>query len=203
MTMKKKLLITIACLSVILCTLVAGTIAWLTDSTQSIPNQFTPSDISVTLAESTFNGKMVPGKTIDKTATVTVTNDIACYVFIKVEESTVLENYIAYSVDTSVWTAVPGQTGVYYKEITQANTTGISFDILGAGSETINGVVCSWDANKVLVKPDVTKALMQELNKAGAVQPTLTFTAYVCQMENGNANFTPAEAWAIAKPATT
>ena len=200
MTMRKKLLITIACLSVILCALVTGTIAWLTDNTQSIVNEFTPSDIDVELVETKFEKKMVPGKTMDKTATVTVTNDIACYVFIKVDESAVLDTYIAYSVDDTIWTPVSGQTGVYYKAIETTGTA--SFTVLGAGSETINGVGCSWGANKVLVKPTVTKQQMQDLNVAGAVQPTLTFTAYVCQMENGDTNFTPAEAWAIAKPAT-
>ena len=64
MTMRKKLLITIACLSVILCTLVTGTIAWLIDSTGPIVNEFTPSNVDVDLVETkgdtTKKFKMVP-----------------------------------------------------------------------------------------------------------------------------------------------
>lgn len=196
MTMRKKLLITIACLSVILCTLVTGTIAWLTDKTDPIENQFTPSDISVTLTETNFEKKMVPGKALTKTATVTVTNDISCYVFIKVEASTVLSKYIAYSVDNSVWTALTSQAGVYYKEITTTGTS--NFTVLGAGSVTVNSTAFSWAANEVLVLPSVTKAEMQALKESDAIQPTLTFTAYACQKEGFG---TPEDAWAEAKNA--
>jgi hypothetical protein len=194
MTLRKKLWITVACLSVILCTLVTGTIAWLTDKTDPITNTFTASDITVKLEETGFNGKMVPGTTIDKMAKVTVTNDIKCYVFIKVDASSVLTNYVAYSVDTSVWTALEGKSGVYYKIIDTTGTN--SFTILGNGSTTIKEKTYTWEANKVLVRPDVTKSMMQDLNKSDATQPTLTFTAYACQYEGFENNI--ADAWAAA-----
>ena len=87
MTRRKKLLVAIACLSVILCGLVTGTLAWLIDETKPIENEFTPSDITINLTESDdLDLKMVPGATITKDPKVTVEGGSEeCYVFVKVE----------------------------------------------------------------------------------------------------------------------
>lgn len=198
MTMRKKLLITIACLSVILCTLVTGTIAWLIDDTQTIVNEFKPSNIDVDLTETKGDFKMVPGAAIEKDPKVTVDTDIPCYVFVKVEEnlgawSTFatdgknFKSFLDYSI-ISDWTAVPGTTDVYYFE---------------AYGDTDKSVLVD---DKVTVSGDnVTKKMMETLYSNGTVisnLPTLKFTAYACQMENGNTIFTPEQAWEIAKPAT-
>lgn len=186
MTMRKKLLITIACLSVILCTLVAGTIAWLTDSTAPIENKFTPSDIAVKLEESNTTGnkqdfKMVPGKTYAKDPKVTVTTDVPCYVFVKVEENLgawaaegkTFADYFTYSVKTGTgeWQELNGVPGVYYREVS-ANG---DFYVLEGTTEYGNGAIT--------VNGAVTKADMKKLYDAGAVMPTLTFTAYAIQSE--------------------
>lgn len=192
MTMKKKLLITIACLSVILCTLVAGTIAWLTDNTQPIVNEFTPSNIDVELSEGTFNGKMVPGKDIAKEVTVKVEYDISCYVFVKVEEALgawaadgkTFASYFTYEVADG-WIEL--QDGVYYRVLTSENEQ--------KAVQTFNVL----KNNKVTVNNTVTKGDMEKLDADGAKMPTLTFTAYVCQSE-GMAD--AAAAWTAAQPAT-
>ena len=209
MTLRKKLWITVACLSVILCTLVTGTIAWLTDKTNPITNTFTPSNIGITLTESkALDLQMVPGKTITKDPKVTVAaNSEACYVFLKVEKSANLDQYIACAI-ASGWSQLKDAQnndvpGVYYREVTAVDAkNGVTYDVLGAGDVTINDFQYSWAANKVLVRPDVTKSMMQDLNKSDATQPTLTFTAYACQAEGFS---TPAAAWAEAQkaPATT
>lgn len=188
MTMKKKLLITIACLSVILCTLVAGTIAWLTDNTQPIVNEFTPSNIDVDLVETGFFGKMVPGKVIDKNATVVVKYDIECYVFLKVTEANSLDTYIEYAL-TSDWKLVDGQTNVYFKKLAAPDAAAtLNIGVLGAAA---NG---NWGANQVRVKTSVNKDQMDALTDS-TKYPTLTFTAYACQSE-GFAD--AAAAWAEA-----
>ena len=199
MTLRKKLWITIACLSVILCTLVTGTIAWLTDKTTEITNTFTPSNIDVELVEENhgtdYKFKMIPGKTYVKDPKVTVSTDIPCYVFVKVEENLGawagegnFSDFFTYSVRTgnNDWTAVPGTTGVYYIEAT-ANTE--KYILTGGTGEYLNG--------QIIVKGDtVTKAMMDKLYVQNAVKPTLTFTAYACQKEGFD---TPAAAWEVAK----
>ena len=183
MTLRKKLQITIVCLSVILCTLVTGTIAWLTDKTDPVTNTFTPSNISISLTEDNkgdnYNFQMIPGKTYAKDPKVTVTTDIPCYVFVKVEENLgawdntgkSFADYFTYSVITGTndWNKLADVDGVYYREVTSSG----SFYVLSGNGEYINGAVT--------VKNTVTKADMDKLYVAGAERPTLTFTAYACQ----------------------
>jgi hypothetical protein len=185
MTLRKKLQITIVCLSVILCTLVTGTIAWLTDKTDPVTNTFTPSNISISLTEENkgdnYNFQMIPGKTYAKDPKVTVTTDIPCYVFVKVEENLgawdntgkSFADYFTYSVITGTndWNKLADVDGVYYREVTSSG----SFYVLSGNGEYINGAVT--------VKNTVTKADMDKLYVAGAEKPTLTFTAYAIQQE--------------------
>ena len=190
MTMRKKLLITIACLSVILCTLVTGTIAWLIDDTQTITNTFTPSNITVELEETGTNAdnkqqfQMIPGKTYAKNPTVIVTNDIDSYVFVEVVETNNTWNskqVVTYSMGTG-WNSLGN--GVYYREVS-ATATEKRFSVL-------NG-------DQVVINSDLTKEYMSGLT-ADTLYPKLTFTAFAIQKADGGAenggNFTPAEAWA-------
>ena len=88
MTTVKKLVIAIVALSVILCCAIGGTLAYLWDKTTTVTNTFTYGDINITLAETTSEYKMIPGKTIAKDPYITVDSDSeACYLFLKVEES--------------------------------------------------------------------------------------------------------------------
>ena len=182
MTLRKKLLITIACLSVILCTLVTGTIAWLTDETTSIKNEFAPSTINIELAESeNLDLQMVPGATIKKDPVVTVTaNSEACYLFVQINENLGAWNvtgkdfkdYLTYTVAAG-WTPLDGYEGVYYRTV---STSGNQQDFHVLADD------------QVTVGPSVTKGMMDMLyNQDGSVNeevlPTLTFTAYACQRE--------------------
>ncbi len=168
---------------------IGGTVAWLTAQTPSVTNTFTVGDINIELTESeNLNLKMVPGNTITKDPKVTVkAGSEACWLFVKVEESSVLDTYITYTVDSG-WTQLKDANGkdvagVYYREV--AATAADSFDVL--------------TGNQVSVKTDVTKQMMNALKAEGATQPTLTFTAYAVQKDNINS---AAEAWAVANPTT-
>lgn len=179
------------CLMLVVCVAsIGGTLAWLTSTTAPVVNTFTPSDINITLTETKSNFKMVPGTTIDKDPVVTVeANSEACWLFVKVEESTNLSQYIEYSVITGEdgWTALTGVNGVYYREVA-ASTDDQSFRIL--------------TNDKVTVKEGVTKSMMETLKATTSPlpeQPTLTFTAYAVQKDNV---LTVADAWAKANPTT-
>ena len=184
--MRKKLITAIIALTLALSCLVGVTVAWLSVKTENVVNTFSPSNIGLTLTETTGNTyKMIPGETLAKNPTVTVTNDIACYVFVKVEKINNVDNFLDYSIDTSVWTKL--ESGVYYK-IVEANAANKTFNVL--------------TDNEVTVKDTVTKDDMANLyNTDGTVKantelPNLTFTAYAIQQ----AGFETAEAaWTEAQ----
>ena len=193
----KKLLITIACLSCILCIMVTGTIAWLIDSTDTITNIFTPSKISVDLTENNDGlgneFQMIPDKEYTKDPKVTVTNDIDCYVFVEIDEANNTWGInddlavIIYSVDAG-WiplTNDDGDTipGVYYRVVAaDAEAKDTSFDVISGTKVTINEFL--------------NKEYMDGLTSVYDY-PTLEFTAYICQYEGFE---DAAAAWHAANP---
>ena len=174
--MKKKTIALIVCLTLIIGCAIGGTIAWLTDKTEAVTNTFTVGDVDITLAESpNLDLKMVPGKTITKDPTVTVVKDSeACWLFVKVEKSANFDTFMTYEMADG-WTELTGVDGVYYRQVNTL-TSDQTFSVL--------------KNNNVTVKNTVTKAM---LNAEGFTAPTLTFTAYACQLASFN---DPARAWA-------
>ena len=172
--MKKKTLALILALVMVFGAAVGGTIAWLTATTTEVKNTFTVGNIDIELKETTNDYKMVPGNEIDKDPKVTVkANSEACWLFVKIDESENLDNFISYSVDSG-WTKL--QDGVYYREV-GATTTDVTYPVL--------------TDNKVAVLTTVDKTAMDGLTEA--TYPTLTFKAYAIQKANFN---TAALAWA-------
>ena len=187
-TKKHALLISVLAVMMALCTVVGATLAYLFVKTDPVVNTFSPSNIGLTLTETTTNYQMIPGVDIAKDPKVTVTADVDCYVFVKIDKS---DNYGTYLEDYGVatgWTLVPGQNDVYYREVTAAAAkNGASFYVL-AGNETFaNGYVS--------VKTSVNKAQMAAI--ATNNQPTLTFTAYAVQKAGFENNI--AGAWTQAQ----
>lgn len=192
---------------VIGCT-IGGTIAWLTAKTDPVVNTFTVGDINITLAE-TYNkdtngdqildaweGKMVPGNTLPKDPKVTVkAGSEACWLFVKVEKSSNLDDFITYTVDSG-WTAGEGTgegkngvpVGVYYREVGSLTA-----------EDAVDQVFSVLKDDQVTVKDTVTKTMMNELQQENATQPTLTFTAYAVQKDNID---TAAIAWEKLTPST-
>lgn len=201
---------------------IGGTLAWLTDKTQEVKNTFTTSGIDIELTETdttkgsdgneSKNFKMVPGWKIDKDPKVTVkAGSEDCYLFVKVEKSTNLDNYIAYNLETdrkdesekSVWTKLDGTDNVYYIVVTKTTVdkeiplllAGSYTDPMGTTEKTEDDVTVSWKVNQVAVKPSVTKEMMEAITTGN--EPKLTFTAYASQLyKNNTETFAPAEAWA-------
>ena len=205
MTKRKRFLKgTAVVLSVVLALLVgvAGTLAYLMDSTDSVVNTFTSSDVNITLEETgavnnAKSFKMVPGATIEKDPKITVSADSEdCYVFVKIEKSAVLTDYIDYDV-ASGWSELVGAStdtyDVYYCTVTdeQANK-GVAIPVLAGTTEYPNGAVTVLDT--------VEKEDMEKLKVSGATQPTLTFTAYAIQLNNLPTGTDAAGAWALINP---
>lgn len=164
--MKKKTLALVLALTLLVAGVVGGTLAWLTDQTAEVKNTFTVGDINIGLTETTADYKMVPGNTIAKDPSVTVkANSEACWLFVKVTESTDLKDFITYAIAEG-WTALPGVDGVYYREV-PASAADQTFSVLAGDAVT--------------VKSDVTRTML-ETAKTDA--PTLTFKAYAIQRDH-------------------
>ena len=194
--MKKKLM-TVLALVLVIAMSVAGTIAYLTDTTDSITNTFTVGKVDITLTE-TFNtdtdgdqendawkAQLIPGTTYAKDPIVTVTADSEdCWLFVKFEEIGNPATYLTY---TSNLTAANGWTqgngtdipnNVWYREVNKADTVK-TFQLL-AGDNT-------YPTGCISVKDTVTKDNMNT-----AAEAELVYTAYACQ----KANMSVEAAWA-------
>lgn len=170
-----KLVVAMLAVTLLIGCAIGGTVAWLTAKTDSVINTFTYGDINITLAETTGNSyKIIPGVDIAKDPKVTVkANSEDCWLFVKVEEAgTFVDGKVTYSIADG-WTALTGQTDVYYREVSAA-TTDTEYYLL--------------EGNKVTVSDTLTKEDIQNITN-----PTLTFTAYAVQ-KDGIAD--AATAWA-------
>lgn len=187
----RRIAMTVALVLVVALVSVGGTIAWLTAETAPVTNTFTVGNIDITLDESDdLDLTMVPGNTIAKDPKVTVEGGSeACWLFVKIEESTNLDDFITYTVDSG-WTALTGVTGVYYREVAASNTDQI-FNVLTSKTGYTDGYVT--------VNESVTKTQMDAIKNGTASAPTLKFTAYACQKDNVTS---VTDAWAKISPTT-
>ena len=127
----------IMALALVLVGVIGTTLAWLIDETDPVKNVFTVGKVDITLEETDPEGDdplnneytMVPGTDIEKDPLITVkANSENCWLFIKIDESANLDDFITYDVilddpsTTAVegWTALDGVDGVYYMEVTKS-----------------------------------------------------------------------------------
>lgn len=122
--------------------------------------------------------KIVPGMTLpkDPIVKVDIVDGVRAYVFVKMDNT--MNDALSGTVDTTNWTAVPGQSNLYYYS--------------GAGA--VNGVVTGntgYDvAAKILVDDKIT--VSSDASSLSEQLGTLEFTAYACQAEGFD---TPAAAY--------
>lgn len=173
---------------------VAGTLAYLT-STDSVSNTFSVGQVAITLDEAPVdaNGqettgarvktnayKLMPGHEYDKDPTVHFqAGSEASYLFVKVDngiagaESTEGSyKSIATQITDNSWTALEGETGVYYKQVA-ANTGDAAIDYPVFEGFTVSGAL--------------TNTQLANFNNK-----TITVTAYAIQADGFE---TAAEAW--------
>lgn len=193
-----KLVVAMLAVTLLIGCAIGGTVAWLTAKTDAVVNTFTYGDINIDLWEHAYdattnalgnskvteaeNYKIIPGVDLPKDPTVTVkAGSEACWLFVKVEKAgTFVDGKVTYSIADG-WTALAGQTGVYYREV---------------GAVTDNNDFAVLKDNKVTVSDTLTKEDIKNIT----TNPTLTFTAYAVQKDAAQ---TAADAWAIANPTTT
>ena len=196
MKANKKVIAMVVALALAVCGIIGGTVAWLVAKTESVTNTFTYGDINITLDETdtgdddgndlTNEYIMVPGNTIEKDPVVTVmANSEDAYLFVKMEKSDNFDSFMEYEMADG-WIALDGVEGVYYREVTKSDADA-EFAVI--------------KDNKVTVKGDVTKEMLNELDAEGKSDyPKLVVTAYAVQRDADiEAINTAAEAWALVK----
>lgn len=192
--MKKKTLALFLVLALAFGGVIGGTVAWLTDTSDTVVNTFTDSDIEIPLTETgavenANSYKMVPGYTISKDPEVTVeAGSEKCYLFVKLDKSDNFDSFLTYEIADG-WTALDGVENVYYR-VVDTTTEAVTFSVL--------------KDDQVTVKSDVTKEKMNELKNGSSLQPTLTVTAYASQFnKSADESFTVQEAWNNIPPSST
>ena len=199
---RRALLIAVLALVVCVAT-IGGTVAWLTASTDTVQNTFSPSNIGLTLVETgtgdVVNGvapksyKMIPGEEYTKDPKVTITNDVEAWLFVEIEKSSNIDTYLTYTIDETGWTKGSGDvegegkgvpTNVLYRKVAaQEVGASTSWYLLEGDATHANGVIT--------VNSGVTKEDMAALTEA--TYPTLSFKAYAIQKHGFD---TAALAWA-------
>lgn len=186
-----KTLLLMALLSLVLCGIIGGTVAWLVADTEPVVNTFTYGDINIDLTE-TPTGKdgdddpktnqypMIPGNPITKDPKVTFkANSENAWVFVKLEKSANFDDFMTYEMAIG-WVPLDGVAGVYYRAVDKAD------------KDVVFAVIKD---NTVNVKGEVTKEMLNALDADGATNyPKLTVTAYAVQRDSNIT--TAADAWA-------
>lgn len=142
----RKILAMAACAILLVCISVGATVAYLT-SADSVTNTFTIGKVAITLDEAKVNEygdevegaarvknntyKLIPGHEYTKDPTVHfAAGSEASWLFVKVEDGIAdieADTKIAAQITANGWTALAGETGVYYKSV-GANTTKDAID---------------------------------------------------------------------------
>lgn len=189
--MKKKGIALIAALVLLAVSITAGSLAWLTDTTDAVKNTFTTSNIGITLSEDTGGAnhefKMIPGWTIEKDPKVTLEEGSEpCWLFVKLEKSDNFDTYIEEFDLADGWGKLDGVDGVYCRMVEDPSKDPFFYVISG---------------NELTVRNSVTKT---DMESAKGTEPTLTVTAYACQLYSTNGvEFDAATAWEKIHPSTT
>ena len=191
MKIERKMVSLVVAVSLIMGCLIGGTLAWLTDETDSVTNTFTVGNVAIALTEtpntdSDNNGvndcwkaQMIPGTRYSKDPKVSVTSDTNadCYLFVKFEEKDNPSDYLTYE---STLTSANGWT--------QGDGTNIPSDVWYR-TVAKDADLKEWNLlkeNCVTVKTSVTEDTMTEASKA-----KLIYTAYAVQKDN----LTVEQAW--------
>ena len=196
---------------------IGGTIAWLQDTTKTVTNEFTTTDISVTLTEEgatagtdgnmTREYEFVPSVNLPKAPYVTASCDVDYYVFVKVEPvgwvKDINDNYkyILYDgeVECSVYSDPDSETDKGWMYLPTDDTDGYVYYQIKTGGEDFEDYVLTGDEvnenGVVIVKSTLTD---EDMNPENGAQDniSLTFTAYAIQ-QVGFDNATAA--WNAAK----
>lgn len=158
---------------------IGGTFAWLIDETEEVVNTFTYGDINIELNETTGDEyEMLPGREIEKDPVVTVkAGSENSWVFVQLTKS---DNYDKFM---NGYTMAEGWTPLY-EEYDSKAVEGVFYRFYGEDDQN-DALYPVLADNKVVVKAEVTKKMLNELDDEDGenAYPTLTVKAYAIQYE--------------------
>ena len=204
---RRKITTIVVALMLVVGTTIGTTVAWLTDSSETVTDTFTYGKVDIELIdldstttppttwkESSHNNvnaglyannqfKLMPGASIAFNPGVKVeSGSEACYVFIKVDVNQTLRDIVGFTA-SSAWVRV--EDGVY------AYATNVGLTALTAGNKTDNLMI----GGVITVGADVTANDLENLTNTAEIN----VTAYAIQKDYLPNNITAAELWAIIK----
>lgn len=211
-----KILLTALCLVLVVALSVGGTLAWLTDNTETVTNTFTVGDINITLVEHEYDPedtdaklndtpvdgvsyKLIPGTTYFKDPTLTLkAGSEKCYLFVKFEEINDPATYLEYDSildkEGNNWTQGKGDDADDADHI-PTNVWYRVMEAIPADGEDAEFELLA--GNEVMVKGTIVKAdpgTGEVVMPADDAQPQLKYTAYAVQFDNVES---AADAWAM------
>ena len=172
----KKTLLTLVCAGALVVGSVAATMAYLTDTTETVTNTFTVGDIELTLEETTGpNYKVTPGADIKKDPVVTVEEGSeTSWVFLEVDDD--LNSGLSWNLAED-WIPLEGVSGVYYRGPVDASTGDVTFQVIAGDTVTVS----------------------EDIDGSVSELGELAFTAYAVQYAGFESDI--AAAWAAAQGA--
>lgn len=204
--MLKKIVVMFAAVVLIVAATISGTLAWLTDDTDTVTNTFTVGNIDISLTE-TFNakseedlekndiweGKILPGNVLTKDPKVSVTADSEdCYLFVLYDNDTSLIEgswFTSNLSESNGWIQGTGTEGngvptnVWYRIVLETDNTR-EWHLIEDDTITIP---------ETLTKSDIDAMI----DKMGETQ-TITYMACAVQLKNNGVEFSPRDAYAKA-----
>ncbi len=167
---KKKLLVTGLAVALAAAMMFGGTLAYLTDSTEAVENDFATNQNSVDLKETTDGYDIVPGTEQEKDPTVTATYTLDSYVYVVVTDAT--DGLVTYSIENG-WILMSEET-----DEETGVTTYIYYQLLTADEDENTTVLSVLAGNTVSYSSSLTN---KDLENAEDI--SLTFQAYIIQAE--------------------
>lgn len=189
-----RLFLSVLALALVFCCSVGGTLAWLTAKTDPVVNTFTIGDINIDLWEPKYDQatneldedtkvknntyKIVPGSVLPKDPYIEMkAGSEPCWLFIKMEKKNFIEG-ISYGTIWHGWTALPGETDVFYCKYTP-DTFAKFFDANGVAK---GDEIPFFAVPEITISGEITKENLQAID--GTVE--LNFTAYAIQYSGFN-----------------
>ena len=163
--MKRRKIILIICAFLLVAAAVGGTLALLTDISETVENNFTIGDVEIAIEDGAEDKlPLLPGGTHEKDTRIVVkAGSEDAWLFVSITEANGLRSYVDYRIADG-WEPLAENPGVYYRSVPKSDTD-TAFPVILDG--------------KITVSTTVTKEMLEAIGK----NPILTIHAYAVQKQ--------------------
>ena len=181
--MKKRIWLVLIVVLAICAIGVGATYAYLASRSQTVINEFTAGDVSITLAETTGNSyKLIPGVTHEKDPVITVkAGSQTSWVFCRLEKSAEFSTYVSYAIADG-WTPLTGSEDIYWVKVTQSNVDK-QLPVLQDNKVTVHETLT--EEQLLAVKQDPTLAVYAYAIQAQGLETAQAAWEMILQIQEG------------------